>query len=221
MASLLGLALCGVITYKDLAMLAPTARPFNRPGWIFELKYDGFRVLAGRRDKEVLLISRRGTDLLPCYPEISDCLAELPELLIDGELVVLDAHGRSDFETLRRRLALKRPTSVEHAAKRTPAAIFAFDLLQLRGKDVRALPLLKRKALEALRGSERVQYLDHVGDSGHRLFQIAEELGLEGIVGKHGDAPYRRGRASGWVKVKAATGRAIDAERAKWNEERG
>lgn len=172
MASLLGLALCGVITYKDLAMLAPTARPFNRPGWIFELKYDGFRVLAGRRDKEVRLISRRGTDLLPCYPEISDCLAELPGLLIDGELVVLDAHGRSDFETLRRRLALKRPTSVDDAAKRTPAAIFAFDLLQLRGKDVRALPLLKRKALEALRGSERVQYLDHVGDSGHRLSRL-------------------------------------------------
>ena len=77
------------------------------------------------------------------------------KMLLDGELVVLDAHGRSDFETLRRRLALKRPTSVDDAAKRMPAAIFAFDLLELRGKDVRPLPLLKRKALlkEALRDS--------------------------------------------------------------------
>jgi bifunctional non-homologous end joining protein LigD len=134
--------------------------------------------------------------------------------------VVLDPQGRSDFETLRRRLALRRPTSVEHAAKRTPAAIFAFDLLELRGKDVRPLPLLKRKALlkEALRGSERIRYLDHVGEGGHRLFQVAEQLCLEEIVAKHGGAPYRRGRASGWVKIKTATGRAIDAERAKWNE---
>ena len=118
-------------------MLAPAGRPFNRPGWIFELKYDGFRVLAGRKGQEARLISRRGTDLLPCYPEIGACLLELPEMLMDGELVVLDAHGRSDFETLRRRLALRRSTSVEYAAKRTPAAIFAFDLLELRGKDLR------------------------------------------------------------------------------------
>lgn len=144
-------------------------------------------------------------------------------MLMDGELVVVDPRGRSDFETLRRRLAVKRRTLVEYAAKRTPAAIFAFDLLELRGKDVRALPLLKRKALlkEALRGSERIRHLDHVGETGHRLFQIAEELGLEGIVAKHGGAHYKHGRASGWVTVKTATGRAIDAERAKWNEERG
>lgn len=82
-------------------------------------------------------------------------------MLMDGELVVVDPRGRSDFETLRRRLAVKRRTLVEYAAKRTPAAIFAFDLLELRGKDVRALPLLKRKALlkEALRGSERIRHL--------------------------------------------------------------
>src|SRR5688572_13643488 len=210
------------ISHRDLAALTAKAAPFNRPGWIFELKYDGFRVLAGRKDKEALLISRRGNDLLPCYPEIGSCLLELPEMVMDGELVVLDAHGRSDFETLRRRLALRRPTSVEYAAKRTPAAIFAFDLLQIEGKDVRALPLLKRKQLlkDALRASERVRYLDHVGESGHRLFQIAEELGLEGIVGKHGGAPYRRGRSSGWIKIKTSAGRHIDEARAKWHEER-
>ena len=106
-------------------------------------------------------------------------------MVMDGELVVLDAHGRSDFETLRRRLALRRPTSVEYAAKKTPAAIFAFDLLELQGKDVRMLPLLKRKQLlkEELRGAESIRY--------------QEQLGLEGIVAKHCGAPYRRGRASG------------------------
>jgi len=135
---------------------------------------------------------------------------------MDSQLVVLDPQGRSDFETLRRRLALRRPTSVEYAAKRTPAAIFAFDLLELRGKDVRALPLLKRKAMlkDGLRGPDRVRYLNHVAESGHRLFQVAEELGLEGMVAKRGGAPYHRGRASCWIKVKTSTGRLIDEQRA-------
>lgn len=209
-----------MITYRDLAMLAPASPAFNRPEWIFELKHDGFRVLAGRTAKDPFLSSRRGTDLLPCYPEIRACLVELPQMVLDGELVVLDRHGRPDFESLRRRLAMKRPIAVEHAAKTMPAAIFAFDLLELRGKDVRTLPLLKRKQLlgEELRGSERIRYLEHVGESGHRLFQVAEELGLEGIIAKHAGAPYRRGRASGWIKIKTNAGRLIDEARAKWNE---
>ena len=81
-----------------------------------------------------------------------------------------------------------------------PAAIFAFDLLELRGKDVRTLPLLKRKQLlgEELRGSERIRYLEHVGESGHRLFQVAEELGLGGIVAKHaGGTPAEDARVAG------------------------
>ena len=74
-------------------------------------------------------------------------MLELPDLVVHGELVVLDSQGRPDFDALRRRLALKRPMAIEHAAKTTPAAIFAFDLLELDGKDVRQMPLLKRKAL--------------------------------------------------------------------------
>ena len=92
-------------------------------------------------------------------------------MVMDGDLVVLDAHGRSDFETLRRRSALRRPTSVEYAAKRIPAAIFAFDLLELRDKDLRTLPLLSRKQL--LRehcGAPSAFGPDHVGGSGHRLW---------------------------------------------------
>lgn len=89
-----------MITYRDLAMLAPASPAFNRPEWIFELKHDGFRVLAGRTAKDPFLSSRRGTDLLPCYPEIRACLVELPQMVLDGELVVLDRHGRPDFESL-------------------------------------------------------------------------------------------------------------------------
>lgn len=93
---------------------------------------------------------------------------------------MLDELGRPQFEPLRRRLALKREMAIEHAAKATPAVIFAFDLLELRRKDMRQLPLLKRKAAlkNVLAGSTRIRYLDHVGESGHRLFALAEELSL-------------------------------------------
>lgn len=139
--------------------------------------------------------------------------------MIDGELVLLDARGRPQFERLRRRLALKR-FSIDHAARTEPAAIFAFDLLELRGKDLRRLPLLKRKAqLERLlRKSTRIRYLTRIGEDGERLYAAAATLELEGIVAKRADAPYRRGRSSDWVKIKTPAGRAIDEMRAKWGE---
>jgi bifunctional non-homologous end joining protein LigD len=104
-------------------------------------------------------------------------------------------------------------------ASATPAAVFAFDLLQLRGKDLRALPLLRRKAAlqKVLIRTERIVYCQHVGESGERLFQAADQLGLEGVIGKRADSPYLRGRTRNWVKVKTAHGRHIDEERAKWN----
>jgi ATP-dependent DNA ligase len=106
------------------------------------------------------------------------------------------------------------------AAAYKPAAVFAFDLLQLRGKDLRALPLLKRKAAleKELKKAERVVYCKHVGESGEKLFLAADQLGLEGIIGKRADSPYPRGRTNLWVKVKTPHGRHVDAERAKWNE---
>lgn len=211
------------ITHHDLAQLIVTKLPFSRAGWVFELKYDGFRVLAARRAGVVELRSRRGTDLLPCFPEIGRCLEALPELVLDGELVMLDEIGRPVFGALLRRLALKRRISVDHASRTTPAAVFAFDLLELEGKDLRKQPLLKRKAAlqKVLRGSERIRYLQHVGEEGERLFKMAAGLGLEGIVAKQADRPYYAGRSSGWLKVKTATGRAMDAERRKWNDQPG
>jgi ATP-dependent DNA ligase len=147
-------------------------KPFDRPGWIFELKYDGFRVLA-IRDKAVSLLSRRGNDLSPCFPEIVACLLQLPDIILDGELVVLDDHGKPQFERLRRRALLKKSTSVEYAARSEPAVMFAFDILSLRGKDLRKLPLLKRKATvqDALQGSQRVRPVQYVGEQGPRLYE--------------------------------------------------
>lgn len=115
---------------------------------------------------------------------------------------------------------MRDPRRIAVAASSTPAAVFAFDLLELKGKDLRSLPLLKRKAAlqKELQRTTRIVYCQHVGESGERLFQAAEQLGLEGVIGKKANSPYPRGRTSTWVKVKTAAGRAVDEERKKWKE---
>jgi bifunctional non-homologous end joining protein LigD len=205
------------ITYRDLAQPTKRAKPFNHPDWIFELKHDGYRVLATKDGKDTKLISRRGNDLIGWFPEIAADLLELRDLVIDGELVMLDSEGKPQFEKLRGRCAIRNATAIAVAARSRPAALFAFDLLEVAGKDIRAQPLLKRKALlqRELHGARRIAYCQHVGEVGEKLFAKADELQLEGIIAKKADSPYRRGRTPNWVKIKTAHGRHIDEERAK------
>jgi bifunctional non-homologous end joining protein LigD len=205
------------ITHRDLMLATPATKPFDRPGWVFELKLDGFRVLAIRDTKNARLLSRRGNDLSASFPEIVECLYLLPNSVLDGELVVLNDEGVPQFERLRRRALLKKHLSIEHAARVEPAAFFAFDILNLDGKDMRKLPLLKRKeALQkALAGSQRIRLVQHVGEGGQRLYEAASGLGLEGIVAKRADAPYKAGRSSDWLKIRTPHGRHVQAERSE------
>src|SRR5687768_2371234 len=116
---------------------------------------------------------------------------------------------------------LRRRISIEHGARTKPACLFAFDLLELDGEDLRDRPLLERKVIlrDAIASAKRIRYTDHVEEHGATLFRLADELGLEGIVAKRADAPYPHGgRSKDWVKIKTAHGRHIDEERAKWNE---
>jgi bifunctional non-homologous end joining protein LigD len=210
-----------VITHLDLAQPSSAAEPFDRAGWVFELKHDGFRMLAVNRRDRAELVTRRGNDFADHFPEIVAELLTLPEVVLDGELVLLDGEGRSDFERLARRSRLRRAISIEHGARTAPACLFAFDLLELGGKDYRGRPLIARKAAlnKVLAGSRRILYTDHVAEDGIKLFLLAEELRLEGIVAKRTDAPYPRGgRSRDWIKIKTTHGRLIDEERAQWNE---
>jgi bifunctional non-homologous end joining protein LigD len=214
--------MASALTYRDLALMTPAKAAFTRAGWVFEIKYDGFRTLALREGEDVRIVSRRGTNMTPCYPEVGTALRDLPDVALDGELVILDSSGHPQFDRLRRRLALSKAIAIAHAARHEPATLMAFDLLMLDGKDMRGLPLLKRKAAlkKLLRDGERIRYVEHIGEEGVRIFQQAEKLGLEGIVAKRGDAPYRRGRSPDWMKIKTSAGRAIDEQRSKWMEPR-
>jgi bifunctional non-homologous end joining protein LigD len=189
-------------------MLAETSEDaFTRDDWLFELKLDGYRLLASKAHGEALLLTRNGNDYTGVFPEIARAIKAVPldECLIDGEVVVLDPRGKPSFALLQQRGRLTGPIDVKRAAVELPATFFAFDLLGFEDFDLRPLPLVRRKELLriALPALGPVRFLDHIEREGEALLGQVNGMGLEGIVAKKADAPYRGGRSSQWVKIKA------------------
>ena len=182
-------------------------KPFTRDDWVFELKLDGYRLLASKSHGEALLLTRNGNDYTGVFPEIARAIKAVPldECLIDGEVVVLDPKGKPSFALLQQRGSLSAPLDVKRAAVELPATFFAFDLLAFEDFDLRPLPLARRKELlrVALPELGPVRFLDHIEREGEALLEQVGGLGLEGIVAKKADAPYRGGRSSQWLKIKA------------------
>jgi bifunctional non-homologous end joining protein LigD len=150
------------VKYRDLAELTSAPTPFNREGWIFELKYDCFRMFASSRDSEPQLISCRGTDYTERFPEIAVELLQLPDVVLHGELVVLDDKRAPQFDRLTCRSRMTKPISIKHGSRTDPACLFVFDILEVAGDDVRERSLLDRKAIlkAAVGGLKRVRYVD-------------------------------------------------------------
>jgi len=178
---------------------------FSGAGWLFELKLDGYRVL-GARHGGPRLLSRNGNDLSACFPEVVRALRALPldGLLLDGEIVALDQNGRPNFQRLQQRGQLRRPLDIRHAAVEIPVTFFAFDLLAFEDFDLRPLPLSTRKALlrKVVPPAGVIRLLDHFEEEGEVLYEQVQKLGLEGIVAKQADAPYRSGRSATWLKIR-------------------
>jgi bifunctional non-homologous end joining protein LigD len=188
-------------------MLAETAeRPFSDPDWVFEPKLDGFRVLGAREGGEPRLLYRRGADATASYPELARALRLLPfgDLLVDGEVVVLDDRGRPSFQLLQRRSQQRRRLDVERAALERPASYWIFDLLAFQGYDLRPLPLLERKRLleTLLPRAGPLRYVGHVAAEGEAFYGEAVRLGLEGAMAKRADSPYLAGRSDRWRKLR-------------------
>jgi bifunctional non-homologous end joining protein LigD len=188
-------------------MLAETAEaPFSKPGWIFEIKYDGFRLLIARRDGKVIMRYRSGQDATHIFPDVARAAAGLParDFLLDAEVVVHDESGRPVFNRLQQRTQLSRAADIARAAVDYPAVVHAFDLLAFEGRDLRPLPLLARKTLlrELLPPVGTLRYADHVEERGAELFEEVKRLGLEGLMAKRADSPYRGARSTDWLKVK-------------------
>ncbi len=179
--------------------------PFSAPGWLFELKHDGYRLLAGREGARVQLLFRRGRDASPLFPEIAAAVAELPfeSFTLDGEVVVLDEEGVPSFQRLQKRSQLVRTLDIQRASLELPAILFAFDLLAWEDFDLRPLPLALRKSIlrRLLPPAGPVRFSDHVEEHGQELFEQIRKRGLEGIIAKKADSPYRAGRSAHWVKL--------------------
>jgi bifunctional non-homologous end joining protein LigD len=189
-------------------MLAtPHDAPFRRRGWLFELKYDGVRALAEKRGERVRIFARSGGERTAQYAELANALRHLPvdDAILDGEIVALDAFGRSSFERIQRRFTPSDPDAIALAHREVPVAFYAFDLLGAAGHDLRALPLTGRKELLAKLAPRTgfIRFADHVEEDGIGLFEAAREHGLEGVIAKQADAKYEAGRRSPrWLKVK-------------------
>ncbi|MCC4634466.1 DNA ligase D [Xanthomonas dyei] len=167
-------------------------------GWLHEIKWDGYRLLADLVDGRVQLRSRNDQAWTDRFPQVVSALQALPvrDARLDGELVVLDAQGRSDFSALQRAL---------DGSARQPLRYLVFDLLGVAGVDLRDTPLLQRKQLlRALLGNTpgTLAYSDHVIGHGPEVFAASADKGWEGIVSKRSDAAYRGGRGADWVKTK-------------------
>jgi bifunctional non-homologous end joining protein LigD len=181
-------------------------RAFSDPAWLYEIKYDGVRVLAERNGDRLVLRGRSGQDATSRYPEIVRALLALPieRFVIDGEIVALDEAGRPRFQRLQPRMALTDPREVARAAAAQPVIGVFFDCLMLDDRDLRARPLEARK--ECLRRLVpplgTVRYGDHVVGEGRAFFDAAFEQGLEGIVAKKRKSPYSGRRTGDWVKIK-------------------
>jgi bifunctional non-homologous end joining protein LigD len=190
--------------FRPMLAAERRVKPFTDPGWQYEIKFDGYRTLAGFGAGPVQLRTRRGVDCTRWYPEVAEQLATLPggPHVIDGEACVLDDVGRSDFNRLQERA--RRRCWYKDCDQVT---LCAFDILAHDGRDVTGLPLVERKALlEKLLAGVPKRVLLYVGDftADAGLFeQVVLGLKLEGFVAKRKDSVYRPGeRTDDWVKIK-------------------
>src|SRR5262249_9196798 len=180
-------------------------QPFSSPGWLFELKHDGYRLLAGKDGASAQLVFRRGRDASRLFPEIAAAVAKLPfrSFTLDGEVVALDWEGHASFQRLQKRSQLLRSVDIQRASLEYPATLFAFDLLAWEEFDLRPLPLAIRKSLlrQLLPMAGPLRFSDHVEERGKELFEQIRKRALEGIMAKKADSPYRAGRSPNWLKL--------------------
>jgi bifunctional non-homologous end joining protein LigD len=181
-------------------------KPPAGAGWVHEIKHDGYRLIVRRHGAMVRLWTRNAVDFTDRFSAIAAAASHLKaeSFTIDGEAVVFGPDGLSRFDELRRRESAKS------------AVLFAFDLTEHNGEDLRALPFLERKAALArlLRGSKAGILLnEHLAEEGALVFEHACRLGAEGIVSKRIDAPYRSAPHAAWVKVRNPASIAVQRER--------
>jgi bifunctional non-homologous end joining protein LigD len=174
-------------------------KPPTAGDWVYELKFDGIRLIAVKKGEKVNLISRNENELAARFPEVAEAVRALPitDCVIDGEVVALDEKGGSSFQLLQAR---------EMEGRQSPIYYYVFDLLQAAGKSLTGLPVERRKALLSTLcegAADVIRFSGEIGGDPDALLREVKRLGLEGIIGKQRGSVYEPDRRSGaWIKLK-------------------
>ncbi|MGH7196751.1 MAG: DNA ligase D [Candidatus Saccharimonadales bacterium] len=170
--------------------------PFDRVGWLFEIKWDGYRAIGSKRKDDIELYSRNDLDFTAKYPPVAEAMRAFKhDVIVDGEIVVVDENGTARFEWLQN----------WHRGPHGTLHYFLFDILWCDGRDLGTMPLTERKKLlkSILPKNDVLRYSDHVETKGVALFEEMRERHLEGMVAKKADSPYRENvRGREWLKMK-------------------
>jgi ATP-dependent DNA ligase len=185
---------------------SPVKRAPTSGDWVYELKHDGYRLLARKDGREVRIYSRRGADFTARFPRLAEAMSRLraTSALLVGEGVVYDHKGMPNFDYIH---------SKQYDRE---VSLIAFDLLELDGEDVRPQPLIQRKTwLEKLvsKVSDGIEFSAHLEGDAADIFRAACKLGHEGIVAKRKDLPYESGRSKRWLKIKNPDSAAVQRVR--------
>ncbi|MER9654382.1 ATP-dependent DNA ligase [Mesorhizobium sp. M0152] len=186
---------------KFIPPLMPTLvdRPPEADDWIHEVKFDGYRSQIVKDAGGVRIFTRRGLDWTSKYRDLAQAAGELEveSAIVDGEIIVLNDDGLSDFAALR-----KAVTRRQH-----DLYFVAFDLLHLNGHDLRDMPLEDRREILAslIPEGQRIQFSQPLPGEANAIFHLVDQAGLEGMVSKRRDSKYRSGPSTAWLKTKAFT----------------
>ena len=195
--------------------------PSESADWFYEIKFDGIRVVIFIESGKVRLQARSGRDITREYPELAGMAKSVfaRDAVLDGEIVVLDEKGHSDFQKLQSRFGVINPPPALQAE--APPTLYLFDALYCDGYDVRRAPLRERKNLlvQIVSVGNQIRISDHQEGQGRALFAAAVREGLEGIIGKRADGGYPEGRTNSWLKFKGV--REIDGVIGGWTAPRG
>src|SRR6185312_12882608 len=181
-------------------------QPTSEPGWVHEVKFDGYRLQLRVVDGKATLKTRKGLDWTDKFQAIADVAGQLPDCMIDGEACVLDKKGVPNFSSLQVALSEGRSQDM---------VFFVFDAMFVDGEDLRELPLIERKErLQALLAGlkdkkEQIRYVEHLETAGDAVLASACKMGLDRIKSKRGDAPYESTRSNRWLKAECRAGEGV------------
>ncbi|QYR22289.1 ATP-dependent DNA ligase [Paenibacillus sp. sptzw28] len=186
--------------YPMLLETAPD--PFDDKRYVFQPKIDGHRAIITRHNGETHIFTRHDNEVTRLYPELWD-VPVIEDVVLDGEIACHDEDGAIDFERMQTRFAVKNTDKIAAAMRHNPVTFYAFDILDLNGRDLRKLPLYERQRIlaDVYGGSKAFRSVLTIEGTGKGLFDVIKERNMEGIVAKRKESVYVSERSPNWLKI--------------------